>query len=51
MVANEGPYTFVSTAFGKDFPLNLTMTTAPIINADSNLIYLNFDGQFDAPQQ
>jgi hypothetical protein len=38
MVANESDYTFEFTAFGENLPLNMTMTTAPIIQADSNLI-------------
>lgn len=31
-------------------PLNLTMTTAPQIVADSKLIKINFDGLFNVPQ-
>ena len=38
MIANESDYTFDITAFGKNLPLNMTMTTAPIIQPDSNLI-------------
>jgi hypothetical protein len=51
MVANESDYTFEFTAFGENLPLNMTMTTAPIIQADSNLIQFNFDGLFDSPKQ
>jgi len=49
MVANESDYTFDITAFGKNLPLNMTMTAAPIIQPDSNLIMLNFDGLFNIP--
>jgi hypothetical protein len=49
MVANEGAYTFDITAFGKNMPLNMTMTTAPIIQPDSNLVQFNFDGLFNTP--
>ena len=49
MVANESDYTFDITAFGKNLPLNMTMTTAPIIQPDSNLVYFNFDGLFNTP--
>ena len=50
MVANESAYTFDITAFGNNMPLNMTMTTAPIIKADSNLVQFNFDGLFNTPQ-
>jgi len=50
MVANEGNYTFVVDALGKQFPLNLTMTTAPELEKGSNLIQLFMDGLFDIPE-
>jgi len=50
MVANEGPYTFVVPALGKQFPLNLTMSTAPKLEKGSNLIQLFMDGLFDIPE-
>lgn len=50
MIANEGPYTFdVSLpGLGASFPMNLTMTSAP--NVTDNIIKVNFDGLFDAPE-
>lgn len=50
MVANEGNYTFVVPLLGKQFPLNLTMTTAPKIEKGSNLIQVFLDGLFDIPE-
>lgn len=50
MVAGEGPYTFDINTIGKDFPLNLTMTSAPAIKKDSKLIRVFFDGLFDIPE-
>lgn len=50
MVANEGPYTFVVPALGKQFPLNLTMSTAPKLEKGSNLIQVFMDGLFDIPE-
>jgi len=50
MVAGEGPYTFDVNTMGKDFPLNLTMTTAPEMKEGSYLIKMFFDGLFDVPQ-
>jgi hypothetical protein len=50
MVANEGPYTFVVPALGKQFPLNLTMSTAPKLEKGSNLIQVLMDGLFDIPE-
>ena len=48
-IMNESSYTFDITPFGKQMPLNMTMTNEPIIKPDSNLIKLNFDGLFDSP--
>lgn len=45
MLANEGPYTFDVPLFGANYPLNLTMTSAPSIH--DNLIQVNFDGLFN----
>lgn len=45
MLAQEGPYTFDMPIFGKTYPLNLTLTSAPKIGGD--LIEINFDGLFD----
>lgn len=44
MLANEGPYTFDMPLFGANFPLNLTLTSAPSVSKD--LIQINFDGLF-----
>jgi len=51
MVANEGPYTFdlALKNINKNFPLNMTMTKAPQIAKNSDLILLNFDGLFHKP--
>lgn len=48
MLANEGPYTFDVPLLGANFPLNLTMTSAPLISKD--LIQVNFDGLFNDAQ-
>jgi len=45
MLANEGPYTFDVPLLGANFPLNLTMTSAPSVSND--LIQVNFDGLFN----
>ena len=45
MLANECPYTFDVPLFGANYPLNLTMTSAPSIH--DNLIQVNFDGLFN----
>lgn len=50
MVAGEGPYTFDISTFSKDMPLNLTMTKAPEMKKDSDLIKVYFDGLFDIPE-
>jgi hypothetical protein len=34
MLANEGPYTFDVAMFGANFPLNLTLTSAPSVSED-----------------
>jgi hypothetical protein len=44
MLAQEGPYTFDVSLLGHDYPLNLTMTTAPQIGGD--LIQMYMDGLF-----
>ena len=51
MVANEGsePYDF-EMPITNSASLNLTMTTAPRTDINSNLIELFFDGIFDTPQ-
>ena len=46
MIANEGPTTFVFQTPGGEVGLNMTMTTAPDIATDSNLIKLFFNGMF-----
>lgn len=48
MLANEGPYDFDMPLLGANFPLNLTMTSAPSISGD--LIKVNFDGLFNDPK-
>ena len=48
LVAGEGPYTFVTTMFKHDFPLNLTLPAAPTVADD--IITINFDGHFVEPQ-
>mmetsp|Transcript_5416 Transcript_5416/g.9107 ORF Transcript_5416/g.9107 Transcript_5416/m.9107 type:complete len:235 (+) Transcript_5416:455-1159(+) len=50
MISGEGPYTFSVPLLQNHYPLNLTMTKAPEIAKDSNLININFDGLFDYPQ-
>ena len=51
MVGNEGsePYDF-EVPITNSATLNLTMTTAPRTEANSDLIELFFDGIFDTPQ-
>jgi hypothetical protein len=49
MVAGEGPMTFVfplATIKKDEIDLNMTMTTAPVMKPDSDLIDLTFDGMF-----
>jgi len=48
MLANEGPYTFDVSLLGANFPLNLTLTSAPSVSKD--LIQVNFDGLFHDAQ-
>lgn len=45
MLAQEGPYTFDVPIFGKNYPLNLTITAAPKIGTDLMQFYM--DGLFD----
>ena len=45
MLAQEGPYTFDVPIFGKTYPLNLTLSSAPQIGGD--LINIYFDGLFN----
>ena len=49
MLANEGPYTFDVPLLGANFPLNLTMTSAPSVSND--LIQVNFDGLFNEAEK
>jgi hypothetical protein len=49
MIQKKGDYTFVTTMFGKDKPLNLTMSAAPAID-DEGIITLQMDGLFVAPK-
>lgn len=49
IIANEGPNTFDLGLFGKNYPLNMTMTKAPSMPVDSDLLTLNFDGTFHDP--
>jgi hypothetical protein len=46
MVTNQTEYTWDLSLIDKKYPLNMTMTKAPEIAKDSNLIKLNFDGSF-----
>ena len=46
MVTNQTEYTWDFTLLSQHYPLNMTMTTAPNLAVDSNLIKLNFDGTF-----
>jgi len=48
MLANEGPYDFDVPVLGKNYPLNLTMTSAPAISG--NVVQVNFDGLFHQPE-
>jgi len=50
MVSSEGAYTFVVPVHGKDMNLNLTMTSSPRTEKNSDLIEVFFDGLFDAPE-
>lgn len=49
MIANEGPMDF-EVPLGSDnmTALNLTMTTAPALKGDSDLLVINFDGLIDS---
>ena len=48
MIADEGPMDFeVPLDSANTTALNLTMTTAPALKKDSNLITINFDGLVD----
>ena len=49
MLAQEGPYSFAMPMFGSKYDLNLTMTTAPEVKEDSNLVKLFFDGLYMPP--
>jgi len=49
MVANENPFDFEIPMYHDSMALNLTMTTAPRTEKDSQLIELFFDGLFDMP--
>lgn len=46
MVAMESWFTWDFALLGKNYPLNMTQTTAPSLVKDSHLIKLNFDGTF-----
>jgi len=46
MVHEQTEYTWDFGLLSKNYPLNMTMTQAPTIVKDSNLIKLNFDGTF-----
>ena len=46
MVTNQSEYTWDFSLLSKNYPLNMTMTTAPNLAVDSKLIKLNFDGTF-----
>ena len=48
MVAGEGPYTFAMDMFKSKLPLNMTVTTAPVVAND--IITINFDGHFYDPE-
>jgi len=53
MIAMEGPTTFVfpvADVKGDEINLNMTMTTAPDIKVDGNLVNLYFNGMFVDPQ-
>lgn len=45
LIANAGPYTFDVSVGG--MPLNLTMTKAPELQPNSDILRLNFDGLFN----
>jgi len=47
MASNEGPFDFDVDVYGNSVALNLTMTTAAEIQ--NNLVKINFDGTFHAP--
>lgn len=46
MVNEQTPFTWDLSLLSKSYPLNMTMTTAPQVPKESNLIKLNFDGTF-----
>jgi hypothetical protein len=50
MIQQRNDYTFVTTAFGKDKPLNLTMSAAPALD-NKGIINLQMDGLFVAPKK
>jgi len=50
MVLHENDYTFVTTVFGEDYPLNLTSTMAPSLD-DKGVVRMNLDGLFVMPQK
>ena len=49
MILHRNDYTFVTTAFGADKPLNLTTTVAPAID-DEGIITMQMDGLFVTPK-
>jgi hypothetical protein len=50
MILHENDYTFVTTLFGKDYPLNLTSTKAPSLDSNGT-VRMNLDGLFVMPEK
>lgn len=50
MVLHENDYTFVTTIFGEDYPLNLTSTMAPSLDTNGT-VRMNMDGLFVMPEK
>lgn len=51
LLRSNDPKAFLVSVFDPLFPLNLTMTKAPELNHDSEIITVNFDGTFfDSPE-
>lgn len=49
MVAHQTENTWDLSLLSKNYPINMTQTTAPSLVKDSHLIKLNFDGNFHKP--
>jgi len=50
MLENEDPFDFELPIYGNKLHLNLTMTTAPKVLYEGDLMELSVDGEFNMPQ-